>query len=77
MRHSISLNGSFFNTQRMVQQYVVKAYLESSSQDQVSFCQFPRSQFRRDRLDFPWMNPSELDSRSNRKSNEKGLYDCY
>jgi starch phosphorylase len=27
MRHSISLNGSFFNTQRMVQQYVVKAYL--------------------------------------------------
>jgi starch phosphorylase len=28
MRHCISLNGSFFNTQRMVQQYVVKAYLE-------------------------------------------------
>jgi starch phosphorylase len=28
MRHAISLNGSFFNTQRMVQQYVVKAYLE-------------------------------------------------
>ena len=28
MRHSISLNGSFFNTQRMMQQYVVKAYLE-------------------------------------------------
>jgi starch phosphorylase len=27
MRHCISLNGSFFNTQRMVQQYVVKAYL--------------------------------------------------
>jgi starch phosphorylase len=28
MRHAISLNGSFFNTQRMIQQYVVKAYLE-------------------------------------------------
>jgi len=28
MRHCISLNGSFFYTQRMVQQYVVKAYLE-------------------------------------------------
>jgi starch phosphorylase len=28
MRHCISLNGSFFNTQRKVQQYVVKAYLE-------------------------------------------------
>jgi starch phosphorylase len=28
MRHCISLNGSFFNTQRMVQQYVVKAYME-------------------------------------------------
>jgi starch phosphorylase len=28
MRHSIALNGSFFNTQRMVQQYVVKAYFE-------------------------------------------------
>jgi glycogen phosphorylase len=28
MRHAISLNGSFFNTQRMVQQYVVKAYFE-------------------------------------------------
>ncbi len=28
MRHSISLNGSFFNTQRMVQQYVLKAYFE-------------------------------------------------
>jgi starch phosphorylase len=27
MRHSIALNGSFFNTQRMVQQYVVGAYL--------------------------------------------------
>jgi starch phosphorylase len=26
MRHSIALNGSFFNTQRMVQQYVLKAY---------------------------------------------------
>jgi len=28
MRHAIALNGSFFNTQRMAQQYVVKAYLE-------------------------------------------------
>lgn len=28
MRHAIALNGSFFNTQRMVQQYVVKAYFE-------------------------------------------------
>lgn len=27
MRHSSALNGSFFNTQRMVQQYVLKAYL--------------------------------------------------
>jgi starch phosphorylase len=26
MRHSIALNGSFFNTQRMVQQYVLNAY---------------------------------------------------
>jgi starch phosphorylase len=26
MRHAIGLNGSFFNTQRMMQQYVVKAY---------------------------------------------------
>jgi glycogen phosphorylase len=26
MRHCIALNGSFFNTQRMVQEYVVKAY---------------------------------------------------
>jgi starch phosphorylase len=26
MRHTIGLNGSFFNTQRMMQQYVVKAY---------------------------------------------------
>lgn len=26
MRHCISLNGSFFNTQRMLQQYVAKAY---------------------------------------------------
>lgn len=30
MKHSIALNGSFFNTQRMIQQYVTKAY----------FCQF-------------------------------------
>jgi len=28
MRHAIALNGSFFNTQRMLQQYVVNAYLE-------------------------------------------------
>ena len=28
MRNAISLNGSFFNTQRMVQQYVLKAYFE-------------------------------------------------
>jgi glycogen phosphorylase len=27
MRHAIAINGSFFNTQRMIQQYVVKAYL--------------------------------------------------
>ena len=27
MRHAIALNASHFNTQRMVQQYVVKAYL--------------------------------------------------
>lgn len=27
MRHALALNGSFFNTQRMVQQYVVRAYL--------------------------------------------------
>jgi starch phosphorylase len=27
MRHAIALNGSFFNTQRMVQQYVLNAYL--------------------------------------------------
>jgi len=26
MRHSIALKGSFFNTQRMMQQYVVNAY---------------------------------------------------
>ena len=28
MRHCIALNGSFFNTSRMVQQYVLKAYFE-------------------------------------------------
>ena len=28
MRHAISLNGSFFNTQRMILQYVMKAYFE-------------------------------------------------
>jgi starch phosphorylase len=28
MRHAIALNGSFFNTQRMVLQYALKAYLE-------------------------------------------------
>jgi glucan phosphorylase len=28
MRHCISINGSFFNTQRMVSQYVIKAYFE-------------------------------------------------
>ena len=27
MRHAIALNGSFFNTQRMIQQYALKAYL--------------------------------------------------
>ncbi|MCB2027947.1 MAG: hypothetical protein KDH18_04210, partial [Rhodoferax sp.] len=27
MRHAIALNGSFFNTERMVDQYVRKAYL--------------------------------------------------
>jgi starch phosphorylase len=27
MRHAIALNGSFFNTQRMVQEYVLNAYL--------------------------------------------------
>jgi starch phosphorylase len=28
MRHAIALNGSFFNTQRMLQQYVLKAYFD-------------------------------------------------
>jgi starch phosphorylase len=27
MQHTIALNGSFFNTQRMVQQYVTDAYI--------------------------------------------------
>ncbi len=27
MRHAVALNGSFFNTQRMMQEYVVKAYI--------------------------------------------------
>lgn len=27
MAHTIALNGSFFNTQRMIQQYALKAYL--------------------------------------------------
>jgi starch phosphorylase len=27
MRHAIALNGSFFNTQRMVQQYLSNAYM--------------------------------------------------
>jgi starch phosphorylase len=31
MRHAIALNGSFFNTQRMMQQYIVKAYFESDA----------------------------------------------
>jgi starch phosphorylase len=26
MRHAVALNGSFFNTQRMMQQYVLNAY---------------------------------------------------
>ncbi|MEK6570402.1 MAG: alpha-glucan family phosphorylase, partial [Bacteroidota bacterium] len=28
MRHAIALNGSFFNTERMVNQYVTKAYFK-------------------------------------------------
>jgi starch phosphorylase len=28
MKHAIALNGSFFNTQRMLQQYVAKAYFD-------------------------------------------------
>ena len=28
MRHCIALNGSFFNTHRMIEQYVLKAYFE-------------------------------------------------
>jgi len=27
MQHAISINGSFFNTQRMVQQYITDAYI--------------------------------------------------
>jgi hypothetical protein len=27
MHHAIAINGSFFNTQRMVQQYITDAYL--------------------------------------------------
>ncbi|MBA2690812.1 MAG: alpha-glucan family phosphorylase, partial [Burkholderiales bacterium] len=33
MRYAIALNGSFFNTQRMVQEYVVKAYFTESAID--------------------------------------------
>jgi len=28
MPHGIAFNGSFFNTHRMIQQYVLKAYFE-------------------------------------------------
>ena len=31
MAHAIALNGSFFNTQRMVQQYVLKGLLRLKS----------------------------------------------
>ena len=31
MRLAIALNGSFFNTQRMILQYVLKAYLDKST----------------------------------------------
>jgi glycogen phosphorylase len=27
MQHAIAINGSFFNTQRMVQQYITDAYM--------------------------------------------------
>jgi len=27
MQHAIAINGSFFNTQRMVQQYITDAYI--------------------------------------------------
>jgi starch phosphorylase len=27
MQHAIAINGSFFNTQRMVMQYITQAYL--------------------------------------------------
>jgi starch phosphorylase len=32
MRHAIALNGSFFNTQRMVQQYVRNAYFPTQAE---------------------------------------------
>ena len=35
MRSAIALNGSFFNTQRMVQQYVANAYSSSNVSDTV------------------------------------------
>jgi len=31
MRHAIALNGSFFNTQRMVEQYVRNAYFPTDT----------------------------------------------
>ena len=42
MRHAIALNGSFFNTQRMLQQYVLRAYFDveplSFSEDDALRC---------------------------------------
>jgi starch phosphorylase len=34
MRSTIALNGSFFNTQRMLEQYVVNAYFPEQRVDQ-------------------------------------------
>ncbi len=36
MRHCIAINGSFFNTQRMLQQYVLKAYFGATEQNNQS-----------------------------------------
>ena len=33
MRHAIASNGSFFNTQRMILQYVLKAYFEKNDEE--------------------------------------------
>jgi hypothetical protein len=59
MRSAIAINGSFFNTQRMMAQYVLHAYFTDEAKASPSKANNPNKSETQTRIALVWLDPSE------------------